>query len=419
MRARPVFLITHAYPYGDGEAFLDAELEVLSRRFPRITCLPGRATGTPRPLPPGIELDRSLAGKEARTIGKTARTLAAPLRTHLALREAWACVRYAWRPRGMLRLLTETRRAVAARSVLGRILERPETRDSEPIVYSYWFNGHAVGAAAACRRAPRARAVARAHGMDIYEDRLRPPWIPFRTRFPAGLAAIFPVSLHGRAHLVARFPDESARITLSRLGVKDPGADAEASSDGTFRLLSCSFCVPVKRLDRLARGVALRARSDATPIEWTHLGGGPGREELRELAGEVLPSHVTFRAPGQVSHGEVLAHYRRRPVDAFAPTSASEGLPVSIMEALSFGVPVLATRVGGIPEIVDSSLGGLLSADPEPAEVAAGLDRLAGASPADRAARRVAAKEAWRRDCRADVNFAQFADLLRGEGASA
>jgi len=46
-------------------------------------------------------------------------------------------------------------------------------------------------------------------------------------------------------------------------------------------------------------------------------------------------------------HNDVLNYYASNPVDVFINTSSSEGLPVSIMEAMSFGIPVIATNVGG------------------------------------------------------------------------
>ena len=56
----------------------------------------------------------------------------------------------------------------------------------------------------------------------------------------------------------------------------------------------------------------------------------------------------------------MIGHYLHHPVDIFVNGSASEGLPVSIMEAISFNIPVIATNVGGTNEIVTSESGVLL-----------------------------------------------------------
>ena len=54
----------------------------------------------------------------------------------------------------------------------------------------------------------------------------------------------------------------------------------------------------------------------------------------------------------------------------FINVSSTEGIPVSIMEAMSFGIPVIATAVGGTPEIVNNENGYLLSKDPSAKELA-------------------------------------------------
>jgi glycosyltransferase involved in cell wall biosynthesis len=67
---------------------------------------------------------------------------------------------------------------------------------------------------------------------------------------------------------------------------------------------------------------------------------------------------------------EILSYYKNNSVDLFLNLSSSEGLPVSIMEAISFGIPVIATDVGGTKDIVNSKNGALLNADPSVEEVA-------------------------------------------------
>ena len=65
----------------------------------------------------------------------------------------------------------------------------------------------------------------------------------------------------------------------------------------------------------------------------------------------------------------MLNWFENNSVDVFVNVSSSEGLPVSIMEAFSFGVPVVATKVGGIPEIVDEKCGILIPKEFEPKEL--------------------------------------------------
>ena len=82
-----------------------------------------------------------------------------------------------------------------------------------------------------------------------------------------------------------------------------------------------------------------------------------------------IGENVEVCLKGQVSHADVLNWFENNSVDVFVNVSSSEGLPVSIMEAFSFGVPVVATKVGGIPEIVDEKCGILIPKEFEPKEL--------------------------------------------------
>ena len=64
---------------------------------------------------------------------------------------------------------------------------------------------------------------------------------------------------------------------------------------------------------------------------------------------------------GYVSNQTLINFYQKQQVDLFVNVSSSEGLPVSIMEALSFGIPVIATDVGGSSELVSDKVGELIS----------------------------------------------------------
>ena len=64
---------------------------------------------------------------------------------------------------------------------------------------------------------------------------------------------------------------------------------------------------------------------------------------------------------GYVSNQSLINFYQNQHVDLFVNVSSSEGLPVSIMEALSFGIPVIATDVGGTSELVSDKVGELIS----------------------------------------------------------
>ncbi len=126
-----------------------------------------------------------------------------------------------------------------------------------------------------------------------------------------------------------------------------------------------------KNVDGLLRGLA-EARADLPEAAGlVVIGEGPAREALEALAGGLgLGDCVHFagylEAPWSVAGG----------LDGLCLASHGEALPLTILEAQARGVPVLASPVGGIPELIEDGVTGLLTEGTSPAAIAAGLRRL-------------------------------------------
>ncbi|SJT66602.1 UDP-D-galactose:(glucosyl)lipopolysaccharide-1%2 C6-D-galactosyltransferase [Clostridioides difficile] len=118
---------------------------------------------------------------------------------------------------------------------------------------------------------------------------------------------------------------------------------------------------PVKRIDLLAKSLAT-LKDSGLKLKWIHFGAGDGLEEVKEYSKENL-SFMDVEFKGSVKNEELMNYYSNNPVDLFVNTSSSEGLPVSIMEACSFGIPTIATDVGGTSEIVNNKTGILIECD--------------------------------------------------------
>jgi glycosyltransferase involved in cell wall biosynthesis len=99
------------------------------------------------------------------------------------------------------------------------------------------------------------------------------------------------------------------------------------------------------------------------------VGDGPDRDSVEHLASELgVVRHCLF--PGyQEEIGPFFAAF-----DAFVLPSGNEGTPVTAIESLASGCPVVATRVGGVPDVVQDGVDGFLV---EPADLEALADRLA------------------------------------------
>ena len=124
---------------------------------------------------------------------------------------------------------------------------------------------------------------------------------------------------------------------------------------------------PIKRVDLLLRACAL-ARTQVPALRLVIAGDGETRPALTRLAGDLgMTDRVSFLGWRQ----DLAALYAS--MDVFALTSANEGTPVALIEALAAGLPVAVTAVGGVPDVVASSPRAVLIRSSDPADVAAGI----------------------------------------------
>jgi glycosyltransferase involved in cell wall biosynthesis len=105
------------------------------------------------------------------------------------------------------------------------------------------------------------------------------------------------------------------------------------------------------------------------------VGDGSERAALETLAAELgIAAQVTFW--GQQL--DVTPFFSA--ADAFIMSSKSEGLPISLLQAFSVGLPVIVTDVGGMAEVVRLAKAGLIVSTTDPAEMTSAILRLAGSS---------------------------------------
>ncbi len=191
--------------------------------------------------------------------------------------------------------------------------------------------------------------------------------------------ALVAVSPEVREDLIAFGVAPPEKFVVVRLGIPLGERLDDDSADVDYRHLYGipreSFVVGwvgrmtgVKDTHAVIRTVAaVRARGVDAAV--CLVGDGPDREALEELAHELGIARSCFFAGYQPDVG---GFYRL--FDAFFLPSVNEGTPVSAIEALATGTPVVANRVGGVPDVVRDGLDGFLV---EPGDIEAAADRLA------------------------------------------
>lgn len=402
---KTLLVLTHSFPYGTGEEFLAAELRRVSG-FDRVLVVPcsRNADAVPtKQLPKGVEclpLSRVPLGRGA-------------------------YFRILFRPRvqaELFRLLRQGRlRADRAHELLYFEKSAEEifaalrravafSAGDSVVLYSYWlYDAAAAGAMLAGylrRKGVRVLQISRAHRFDIYAERSAAGYLPMRAYLFRKADRIFPCSEDGAQVLRREAGREAGKIRCAYLGTRDLGAGLPSLRP--FHIVSCSYLVPVKRLHLL---IGALKKADF-PVVWTHIGSGPLEDKLRALAAE-LPPGVKAEFLGAMDNGSVLEYYRTHRVSAFLNVSSSEGIPVTVMEACSFGIPVVATDVGGTKEIVSSGENGfLIPRDFSPDELLGVLRGLAGMEETRYGALSANARRIWGEKFSAEKNYRKFYEEL-------
>src|SRR5439155_25720744 len=116
-----------------------------------------------------------------------------------------------------------------------------------------------------------------------------------------------------------------------------------------------------------------KLRDRGVPFRCILIGDGPCRRELEETQAR-LDLEKVVEMPGAADQARVLAWWQQATVGVL--TSDNEGMPVSLMEAAACGVPVVATAVGGVPELVVDGATGLLVPAGDARALANALERL-------------------------------------------
>ena len=109
--------------------------------------------------------------------------------------------------------------------------------------------------------------------------------------------------------------------------------------------------------------------------------------------------------------------YKEKPFDIFLNVSSSEGLPVSIMEAISFGMPVIATDVGGTSEITITGKTGLLLADEfKNEDLASAIEKLYHTKESEEYQKyRVTCRAYWEQHFQAMVNYNELYSFIQND----
>jgi len=278
------------------------------------------------------------------------------------------------------------------------------------VIYSYRFEYQPYVGLLIKKHLQNYKIVARGHGSDLYEERNSVSYIPLREFLLHSLDKVIMIADAGKDYLTKKFPRYRDKIVVSKLGTIDYSVKETKGPQGEINLVSCSNIVPVKRIHLI---VSALAEVKNVNVNWTHYGEGVLLDEVKELCNRILPSNINYDLRGFVANQNVLKEYAEKPYHLFLNVSESEGIPVSIMEVMSFGIPCIATDVGGTKEIVsDGRNGVLLEKNFNPEELSEWICRFAKMSENEYQNYRKNTREDWENKYKADKNYEEFVKTL-------
>jgi N-acetyl sugar amidotransferase len=396
-----IFIYTVNFPYGNSEPYLHNELPYLSKHFKKVIIIPILEEKGNVTLPTNVEVKFLSEIKNYNT------------RRFLFIKNFWViqkilfnefinCNAKLFYLKRIRYYLSELLNAI---ELSEKITQIDLHEKSSTLHYSFWMNSWALALSFLKQTNKINTFVFRLHGFDLYKERWPKHFIPFRQTCYKYSNAIFPISKLGKRYIKENFTF-SNKAKVFYLGTIDQGMNR--FSDTEFHIVSCSNFVPLKRLNLIAEALT----TATTNLKWTHIGAYTSNEleKLKPIL-DRIPNNVNVIIKGHLSQNDLQNFYKTEPVSMFLNVSESEGIPVSIMEAISFGIPILATNVGAMHEIVTEKTGILLNKNITPAELLNEILKFKD-SKFNCSEVRNDIKQFWRDSFSAQRNFDKFCEYL-------
>jgi len=405
-----LILITNRYPYIPGEEFLTIELEYLCEVFNKVHIIPINALNKSqkREVPSNVVIHDIF---NRQNIGRLSKSLTA-LTDKQGLK--WIVSEYKNASKhgmgSVAKLFSWAGTGILIRNYLARTFLTGKRSNTKFVFYSYWLS-LATGLSMLKENNKGIWAFSRGHGGDIYDYRHSPPYLPLKKLVISNLNSLYVISDNGRQYLSEQNKTIEGKLNVARLGTRNQEEFIPHKRGDRFRIVSCSYLVPVKRLELVINAL----KKCNHQITWTHIGDGPEREKLESLS-KGLPENVHYTFLGNKSNVQVFDLYKSTDFDLFINVSSSEGIPVSIMEAYSFGIPALATDVGGTSEIVNDNNGTLVPKDIDAKSLAIEIEKLIVMSEELYLQKCKNAHDTWENFYNADRNYPEFIHEISNVG---
>lgn len=350
-----LFLFTNEFPCSKTlEPYLEHEILFLSKAFEKIVIVPATIGTIQKSIPKNAEV-LNVFDKHWFNNSLVSKLAALPMFIGFYLSEL-----IDWQSKSTLQIknLLADFKSYYNAVVTGKALEKYAAFNNinfkASAFYSYWFFHPVITLSILKRRGKIDSFISRGHLGDIYLDQF-PDLGNFYNFKIKNTTKVLAISTHARDYLVSLYPKLKDKFVISRLAVSDMGLNPELGNE--FVVVSCSTYSERKRVDLLAELLCDAPFS----LTWLHFGYVP-QEVCDKFITNFKTAKTTIKAVfmGDVPNHKVIEFYKSNPVNVIVNLSTSEGLPFSLIEATSFGIPIIATDVNGTPDIATSKNGFLI-----------------------------------------------------------
>lgn len=396
---KKILIITNKFPFGKDETFLETELNFLLKSGLNVTIFSQNRSEDCRNVHPSVVVK----SPESAPINLFVFLQFLPVLFSEFIRNFGNVFRF----KVMVKTFVE---AVAIYQNLKEITREMDAK-REVVVYSYWHDNSTLAAIFLKRNCSNIRVVTRTHGADLYSERSKGNYLPFRMPTFRSIDQVFCISEHGKRYLQLKYPKFSMKFTRAYLGTRN-SIEYQDLAMNPNSLMSCSHINPIKRLDLLIHALANLNMA----CRWEHFGYGYDYNEkpFFALVDELLPnSSIRYVFHGQIPNEQITERMSKGNYSFLINVSESEGLPVTMMESMSCGIPCIGTDVGGVSEIIrDGYNGFLLPSNPSIEEIQTVIYTCLNMSAKELNAMRKNAYETWMEMFNAESNYRAFAVKL-------
>lgn len=413
---KTLVLFTSSFPYGNGEAFIESEFPFLCKTFDKIIIVSNELRiKNKRTIPDNVVIIRypyysSFYYKMQAIFSVTSEIFSSEIRF---MREK---LRLSIHRTILFTLLGSIAKGFETRDfIIEKILKKYSLHTADTWFYAYWMNDMAIGLAMLKEKLPEAKTICRTHRGDLYFYTTHDHYLPLRIFLLRHLNKCYAISEDGREYLTELLSAENvSNVVVSRLGKSNSFMKSSHATTAVPLIVSCSTLTLPKRVHLMA---AALAKLSPLKLKWLHFGEGVLRSKIEKEANKLLSKKesIEYSLMGNYDNTELMKFYSENQVDLFINVSSSEGIPVSIMEAMSFGIPVIATAAGGTTEIVKDGYNGfLLNVIATPEEIARVITRFFSLTEPQKIEMGKNAYKTWNELYNADKNYKQFTeDILK------